>query len=106
MSVIFATIPAGQSVSSAFAIDRPADRVVLGVPSHAALGWRLEWAHVLSGPFAPAARDDGTGLVSDAFSGSAGAWFAGRVLGACVRVRTSAAVSATMSATITPSPYF
>lgn len=106
MSVIFATIPAGQLVSSAFVLDRPAERVVLGVPSHAPLGWRLEWAQALTGPFAPAARDDGTGLVSDAFSGSAGAWFAGRVLGACVRVRTSAAVSAVCTPTIAPSAYW
>lgn len=102
MSATVVTIANGQSVSSAFVLDRAAAQLMVHVPSHAALGWFVEHAHATTGPWAPTTRPDGTGAPFTGFSGAAGAFFASPALTSVARVRTSGTVSAVMTATVAP----
>lgn len=103
MSVQYLTIANGQAVSSAFTIDRDTAQVVIAVPSHAALGWRLEWAWQTTGPWAPQAAGDGLGGAAFVgFSGAAGAFFKADAFTRIGRIRASGNVSATMSVAVVP----
>jgi len=61
MAVDFVTIVSGQSVSSAFTIERSERALWCFVGSHAALGWRLAFGTSLLEPFAPMVVDVPTG---------------------------------------------
>lgn len=102
MAIQYPVIANGAATSSVVVVDRPSEYLVVGVPSHAALGWRLEFATTSAGPWAPGVYGDGAGLAYDGFSGAAGAFFRAAAFTSVVRLRTSGTVTGPMTATIMP----
>src|SRR5262245_55713113 len=72
---IYLTIAAGQTVSSAFFVDRADVALTISVPSHAALGVAPQFTAVSgTAPFAPLVHPSGDGSPFTVFSGTSGAW--------------------------------
>lgn len=72
---IYVTVASGQSVSGAFALERPDRPLVVGVPSlMVASEVRPQFSQTSGGPFSTLMRDDGSGFPYAVHSGTGPAY--------------------------------
>jgi hypothetical protein len=108
MAIFFGTIVSGQTVSSAFKLDR-ADRTLnIGINSHAGMAWYATFQMPGAGSFNRAVLGEAAqGFASAIFSGTNGGWgIVPQPPNATMRIETATAVSATTSFCIIESAKF